>query len=353
MVGEAVRVEEFVFDIAVVGAELVQHFLRLRLQPFEVGRELALKVYSEQHRLVYLLQHFLRVFAEGVALLARQVGAQEEPVSDHIHKDDDGQRRAHLDERGGERRILLSTFIFHLSTIHFHPSALPHTALQHHARTHQEEGHDADEIEYIARIDHTAADALIVVHHTQPAHEEFGAAEDAHPRHRLEAQIGRCAKQRRKDECHYLILRQRRAEDAYRHEGAAKQQQAYVRARHRARVDIAHRVAQRHHAEVSHQRRQQRDQHQRPRRQKLRPHYRPVAQRTRHQHLYCPCAPLFGQASHRDGRYQKEIEERPDQEEPPQVRIAIVQYIEVALEHPQHQARQHQEDGHCQVARNR
>ena len=228
--------------------------------------------------------------------------------------------------------------------------AAPLPALQYQTGGHQEERHDAEEVDHIARINHAAADALVVVPYAEALHEEVGVAQDAHVVQALEAQVGNGTEQGCKDKRHNLVVGQRRAEEANGHEGATQQEQSDVGTDDAARVDVAHRVAKGIDADVAYQRRQQRDEYQSPRSQKLGKDDGPVAQRTSHEHLDGAGTFLFGQRAHGDGGDEEEVEERADEEEAVHAGIAVVEDVEVAFQHPQHQSGEHQEYRYRQIA---
>ena len=138
---------------------------------------------------------------------------------------------------------------------------MPFAALQHDAGGHHKQGYHTGKIYHIATVNHTTANRLVVVAHTQRTYKQVSIAQEAHAEYRLKSQMHKGTHQGSKNESDNLVVGDWAGKQTNGNKGCTQQEHAYVRTDHTARVDIAHGVAQRHHAEIAHQGRQQGDEH--------------------------------------------------------------------------------------------
>ena len=227
--------------------------------------------------------------------------------------------------------------------------AVPYAALEHHAGGKEEERGDADEVDHVACVDDAAADALVVVHDADALDHEVGAAEEPHVVDGLEAEVDDGAEDGGDDEGDNLVVGEGAAEEADGDEGAAEEQETDVGAHDAAGVDVADGVAQRHDAEVAHQRGEEGDEDECPGGEEFGPDDGPVTEAAGEEQLEGAGALLFGEGAHGDGGDEEEVEEGSYEEHAVHAGISVVEDVEIAVEYPEHQAGEDEEHGDGEV----
>ena len=115
------------------------------------------------------VEHVFRRLGEGVAFLLREVQSGVDEVVDDIDGHHDDQRGSQFEPVGA------------FEVLAFVPS-IPLAALQDDACGHEEKCRDTEEVEQVAGVDDTAADALVVLFQSKAFDEEVSAAfQQVHP----------------------------------------------------------------------------------------------------------------------------------------------------------------------------
>lgn len=180
--------------------------------------------------------------------------------------------------------------------------------------------------------------------HTQTLDKQIDAPEKRQGEEELKSDIDEPTEEHREDEGQNLVVGDRGAEDADRHEAGAQQEQTDIRSHDSTAVKVAHRHAQTIDREIIHRCGNQSEQHQGDTGKELRQDNLPIRQWFGEQHFDRARTVFLRETAHGDRRNQEEENPRSEDEQPIKVSVTIRQQIEIGLKNPKKKPRDQQKD---------
>ena len=93
-----VRIDKFVFQVAILAAKIFEHFARRSLQTFETGRKFSFQQYPYEHRIVHLIEQIAGGIGKGETLVFRQIEVRISDVAQDIRQQGDAENEREVEQ---------------------------------------------------------------------------------------------------------------------------------------------------------------------------------------------------------------------------------------------------------------